>query len=139
MQERMYASGDTQELERVRHFVESKAREFGFTEQGVYKITLAVDEACSNLIRHSYQHDSSKEFCVEVGFDEGILVIEILDSGAAFDPLNVPAPNLREYAEQHRRGGFGVHIIRMTMDDVEYFPSDPAHPFNRLKLTKKLN
>lgn len=138
-QQRMYASGDTKELERIRTFVESKAKEFGFSEQGAYTITLAVDEACSNLIRHSYKHDESKEFSVDINFSNDQLVIEIIDSGTAFDPLTVPPPNLLEYAEQHRRGGFGVHIIRKLMDIVEYFPADTVHPFNRLKLIKKLN
>lgn len=137
--ERLAAIGDTTELERIRQFVESKAREFGFTEQGIHKIALAVDEACSNLIRHSYQSDTSREFFVDIAQqDADELVIEILDSGDSFNPLTVPPPNLREYAAQHRKGGFGVHIIRMVMDGVEYQPADAAHPFNRLKLTKRL-
>jgi serine/threonine-protein kinase RsbW len=139
--ERLYATGDTSELEKIRSFVAERARAVGFSEQGTMKITLAVDEACSNLIRHSYNHDASKEFAVDVSFDDANtnLTIEILDSGSAFDPLTVAAPNLSEYAEQHRRGGFGVHIIRMTMDKVEYFPADARHSMNRLKLTKKVN
>jgi serine/threonine-protein kinase RsbW len=137
--ERLAAIGDTTELERIRQFVEAKAREFGFSEQGIHKIALAVDEACSNLIRHSYQSDTTKEFFIDIAQqDPDAFVIEISDSGIAFDPLTVPPPNLREYAAQHRKGGFGVHIIRMVMDGVEYLPADPAHPFNRLKLTKRL-
>jgi serine/threonine-protein kinase RsbW len=137
--ERLSAHGDTSELEKIRAFVGDKARSCGFSEQGALKVTLAVDEACSNLIRHSYQHDTAKEFAVEVSIDDDRLIIEILDSGMAFNPLSVAPPNLKEYAEQHRRGGFGVHIIRMTMDSVEYFPADTLHPLNRLKLTKKIN
>ncbi len=138
--ERLAAIGDTTELERIRQFVEVKARSFGFSEQGIHKIALAVDEACSNLIRHSYQSDTSREFYIDIAEqDPKAFVIEISDTGTAFDPLTVPAPNLREYAAQHRKGGFGVHIIRMVMDAVEYLPADPAHPFNRLKLVKHLS
>jgi serine/threonine-protein kinase RsbW len=137
--ERLYVTGDTSELEKIRSFVTDKARTVGFSEQGAMKITLAVDEACSNLIRHSYNHDASRQFAIDLSFDDTNLTIEILDSGSAFDPLNIAPPNLREYAEQHRRGGFGVHIIRMTMDKVEYFPADALHPMNRLRLTKKVN
>jgi serine/threonine-protein kinase RsbW len=136
--ERLYAVGDTSELEKIRAFVSEKASAMGFDEQDIMKITLAVDEACSNLIRHSYHHDASKEFCVEVSVSGDHFAIEILDSGAAFNPTTVPLPNLRQYAEQHRRGGFGVQIIRMTMDSVEYFPADTTHPMNRLRLVKKI-
>jgi serine/threonine-protein kinase RsbW len=141
--ERLVASGNTSELENIRAFVAAKARTFGFGEQGILKITLAVDEACSNLIRHSYNHDETKEFFVDIGDasndHDHVMVIEILDSGAAFNPMSVAAPNLKEYAEQHRRGGFGVHIIRMTMDTIEYFPADALQPLNRLRLTKKVS
>ena len=41
--ERLTASGDTTELERIRQFVQDKAREFGFSEQNIHKIALAVD------------------------------------------------------------------------------------------------
>lgn len=140
-QERLTASGDTTELERIRQFVQDKARDFGFSEQNIHKIALAVDEACSNLIRHAYQLDHSKEFFVDISPDnDNTLVIEILDNGTAFDPLTVPIPDLNQYAAQHRKGGFGVHIIRMVMDAVEYFPADDTtHQMNRLKLVKKLS
>jgi serine/threonine-protein kinase RsbW len=136
---RLAAFGDTTELERIRQFVEEQAREFGFAEQWAHKIALAVDEACSNLIRHSYHSDASKEFFVDISkHDAETLVIEISDSGSTFDPMTVAPPNLQQYAAQHRKGGFGVHIIRMVMDGIEYLPADPAHPMNRLRLVKRL-
>jgi serine/threonine-protein kinase RsbW len=138
--ERLAAIGDTTELERIRQFVEEQAREFGFADQWIHKIALAVDEACSNLIRHSYHSDASREFYVDISKqDTETLVIEISDSGSSFDPMTVAAPNLQQYAAQHRKGGFGVHIIRMVMDGIEYLPADPAHPMNRLRLVKRLS
>lgn len=140
LHERLAAIGDTTELERIRQFVEDKAREFGFADQWIHKIALAVDEACSNLIRHSYNSDASKEFYIDINKqDADVLVIEISDSGSSFDPMTVAAPNLQQYAAQHRKGGFGVHIIRMVMDGVEYLPADTAHPLNRLRLLKRLS
>jgi serine/threonine-protein kinase RsbW len=136
--ERLIASGDTVELERIRQFVSAKAQEFGFSEAVVHTIALAVDEACSNLIRHSYHLDASKELVIDVHAEGELLIIEILDSGTAFNPINVPTPDLKQFAAQHRKGGFGVHIIRMVMDGVEYVPANSAQPLNCLKLVKKL-
>ncbi|MCS6807688.1 MAG: ATP-binding protein [Bacteroidota bacterium] len=137
---RLTAFGDTRELERIRQFVQEKAREFGFSEQGAHTIMLAVDEACSNLICHSYHFDKAREFFIDIR-PQGTeaLVIEIFDNGAAFDPFSIPPPNLQEYALQHRKGGFGVHIIRTIMDTVEYFPATHTHQMNCLKLVKKLS
>jgi serine/threonine-protein kinase RsbW len=139
--ERLTAVGNTTELERIRQFVQDKAREFGFSDESVHKIALAVDEACSNLIRHSYHLDETKTFIIDISSEaDNALTIEIKDKGDAFDPLTVPPPDLRQYAAQHRKGGFGVHIIRMVMDAVEYFPANPpAEEMNCLKLVKKIS
>ena len=139
--ERLTAVGNTTELERIRQFVQDKAREFGFSDEIFHKIALAVDEACSNLIRHSYHLDETKTFIVDISSQgDNALAIEIMDKGDAFDPMTVPAPDLRQYAAQHRKGGFGVHIIRMVMDAVEYFPANPPdEEMNRLNLVKKIS
>lgn len=130
------ASGDTAELKRVRDFVEEKSRQFGFSEEGASKLMLAVDEACSNLIRHSYLFDKNRQFCVEISWENNGLVIEIYDTGVTFNPLSVTTPNMQEYFSKFLRGGLGVHIIRKIMDGIEYIPADSSHPFNILRMMK---
>jgi serine/threonine-protein kinase RsbW len=44
----------TERLIEVRDFVSTAAREFGFTDEEVSKIALAIDEACTNIIKHAY-------------------------------------------------------------------------------------
>lgn len=136
---RLCVPGDTAELQRIRAFVEAKARGFGFSDQGVYNITLAVDEACSNVIRHAYRHDRNKEFCVEIQFEHGKFVVQIFDSGVAFNPLNLKPPNMKEYFEKFMKGGLGVNIIRKVVDTIEYIPANSSHPFNILKIIKSLD
>ena len=136
--QRICIPGDTAELAKVREFVETIARRCGFTEEGAYKIVIAVDEACSNLIRHSYKLDSSRQLCIQVENAGKTLTIEIIDSGNSFNPLNVPPPDMSEYFRKFMRGGLGVHIIRQLIDQVEYIPADSSHPFNILKLVKSL-
>ncbi len=135
---RICIPGDTAELAKVREFVEMMARSCGFTEEGAYKIVIAVDEACSNLIRHSYQLDNSRQLCVQVENLGKTLTIKIIDSGNSFNPLSVPPPDMGEYFRKFMRGGLGVHIIRQLIDQIEYIPADSSHPFNILKLVKSL-
>lgn len=137
-EQRICIPGDTAELAKVRNFVEMIARRCGFTEEGAYKIVIAVDEACSNLIRHSYKLDSSRQLCVQVEVVSNSLTIKIIDTGNSFNPLNVPPPDMGEYFRKFMRGGLGVHIIRQLIDQVEYIPADSSHPFNILKLVKSL-
>ena len=136
--QRICIPGDTAELVRVREFVEEMARRCGFTEEGAYKIVIAVDEACSNLIRHSYKLDSSRQLCIQVETAGKTITIKIIDSGISFNPLNVPPPDMGEYFRKFMHGGLGVHIIRQLIDQIEYIPADSSHPFNILKLVKSL-
>ncbi len=135
---RICVPGSTSELHRVRAFVEARARQSGVGEQGVYNITLAVDEACSNVIRHAYKHDQGREFCVTIEINDNELIIEISDSGDAFDPMTIRTPNMKEYFENFRHGGLGISIIRRVVDKIEYLPAGAGRPFNILKLIKSL-
>ena len=43
----------TEELHRIRMIVEDQAVGFGFDRETAFRMALAVDEACTNIIKHS--------------------------------------------------------------------------------------
>jgi anti-sigma regulatory factor (Ser/Thr protein kinase) len=49
----------------------------------------------------------------------------------------VAAYDVHEVMDKRRSGGFGLHIIRRSMDSVEYHPD--ALEGNRLVMVKKLH
>lgn len=110
----------TTALSDVREFVNRLAGEFGFGDKEVSEITLAVDEACTNVIKHAYKENPEGEFEIKViasGFEFEIVV---RDWGDSFDPEKVPVPNIREKIKKHRAGGLGIFMMRKLMDTVEY-------------------
>ncbi len=111
---------DTGQLESVRGFVESAAREFGFDDDDVSNIVLAVDEACTNIIKHAYGGAATGEIRIEIRPKGKTFSIHILDSGKPFDPEGIEPPNLRKHLTEFRRGGLGVYLMRRLMDKVEY-------------------
>ena len=135
----MKAKSDTAELEKIRAFVSLKAEEFGFSSAESQKIALAVDEACSNLIKHSYKYDSSKSFCLEVETINNYFTVKISDKGIPFNPMAISSPDMEEYFRTFKRGGLGIHIMKLVMDNISYLPSDEKNPYNLLKLTKELH
>ena len=135
---RIISNADLAELQSIRDFVQKKASEYGFDEEASYKISLAVDESCSNIIRHAYKLDSNKELSVEIDVSNGSFTVNIFDWGEPFNPMNKEMQDMEEYLKQFKRGGFGIHIIRMIMDAVEYYPSNSANKPNLLSLKKKL-
>ena len=48
--------GRLDEIARARDFVAAVARNVGLSEKSVHHCALAVDETCTNIIEHGYQH-----------------------------------------------------------------------------------
>ena len=123
---------DPRVLSVVRSAVQQFASVLGFSEGDCNAITLAVDEALTNVIRHAYQnrHDQPIGLVCE-GRDAGAEFI-LTDCGIAADPANFCSRPLGEV----RGGGLGTHIIAKVMDQVSYERSAEG---NRLRLFKSLN
>lgn len=95
-------------------------------------IVSAVDEACSNIIRHSYKNDYSRKIDLTVRLKTNSLTISILDDGIHFD-INSIEPRDTNHLNP---GGLGIFIIKQIMDTVEY--SRTSKGSNKIKMVKKL-
>ena len=83
-------------------------------------VVLAVDEACSNIIKHAYGKKSDQVIKIRCTMYENRLEIRLRDFGVKADLNKIQPRNL----EDVRPGGLGVHLIRTVMDKVEY-KNDP--------------
>ncbi len=130
----LYTRASTDELERIRDFVMEHARRFGFQETDVNDIVLAVDEACTNIIKHSCKENSNKKIylCIELRNNE--MLVSITDYGNSFDPENYSMPSIQEQLEHKKRSGYGILLIRKLMDNVEYRNRKSR---NEIRMTKK--
>ena len=127
----------TERLIAVRDFVSEAARAFGFGDEDISKIALAVDEACTNVIKHAYRFDPTKIIQVSVRAGNGTFEIAIKDDGVQFNPTQVQPPDMKDYLSHFRRGGLGVHLMKSLMDKVEY--SIAPGKANEVRLTKYLS
>ena len=127
-------SADYAQLASVRDFVGQTGRDLDLDEQTIYQLQLAVDEACTNIVRHAYDGDSGQiELEIEATGD-GVQV-RLRDWGEPFDPQLVPEPDVTAPLEQRPLGGLGLFLIRQMMDEVR-FEFDPEQG-NRLTMTKR--
>jgi len=127
----------TDRLIAVREFVSDAARDFGFNDEDVSKIALAVDEACTNIIKHAYKFDPNKNITVTVQGGNGTFQVVIHDNGIQFNPNEIHSPDMKEYMRNYRRGGLGVYLMKSLMDKVEY--SIARGKANEVRLTKYLS
>ncbi|HEY4644638.1 MAG TPA: ATP-binding protein [Bacteroidota bacterium] len=127
----------TEKLTRVREFVSRAARKFGFGEDDVSKIALAVDEACTNIIKHAYNFDPDRLIHLSILINEARFEVVITDDGRKFDPELFQIRNMTEYVKQYKRSGFGMYLMKSLVDKVEYTIKPGAR--NEVRLTKYLH
>ena len=94
----------------------------GLKKKETEQITLAVVEALTNVIRHSYGGPCDKPIVIKFNKikcpDEKKMALEIVirDFGKQVDPKTIEGRDLDEI----RPGGVGVHIMQSVMDKTEF-------------------
>ncbi len=90
-------------------------------EQRYYNMLVALTEAVNNAIIHGNGADPTKMVELQVQTSSSEVIFLVNDSGAGFDPEDVPDP--RQPDMLLRDGGRGVFLIRHLADVVEFFPT----------------
>lgn len=126
----------TENLSKIREFISSNASEAGFSKDEIDNIILAVDEACTNVIKHAYKYSPDEDLMIEIKYNKSAFTVTIEDKGISFDPTLIPSPDLQKYHREHRVGGLGMYLMKTLMDEVKYM-SVPGK-YNRVLLTKKI-
>ena len=102
----------------IRAFFHALVREsddIALTEAEIAEVQLVLQEACINSIRHAGPAGGDQYVRLTFETHPDRLQIEIQDNGAGFDPDAVPDPQVDELQE----GGYGVYIMKQSMDRVE--------------------
>jgi anti-sigma regulatory factor (Ser/Thr protein kinase) len=126
-------------LSAIRGAVERLTETLGFTTVQCRSITRAVDEAVTNIVRHSYGNRLDKPIALyfrsaqrrHEGEVQHGLEILLCDRGPEIDASKLKGRPLEEI----RPGGLGMHLIRQAMDTVEFTRKGPT---NCLRLVKYL-
>ncbi|CAM3327451.1 ATP-binding protein [Rhodothermus bifroesti] len=126
----------TRYLETVRRFVEQHARKAGLPETVINELKLAVDEACTNIIKHAYKGRTDQPIDVAVLIEPERFVVRLRDQGDAFDVTHYREPDLQALIRRRQGGGLGIRLIRKLMDQVEY---RSLGRYNEVQLVKYLH
>jgi serine/threonine-protein kinase RsbW len=95
------------------------AKKFGFSDEAIYAIDMAVREAVANAVKHGNLLDESKQ--VEMTFSnlpKG-LEITIRDYGIGFAVEEIPDPTNPE--NLLKASGRGILFMRNFAEEVEWF------------------
>ncbi len=124
-------------LYQVCDFVLERATKAGFDEHELAKIKVTVYEAGLNAIEHSYF--SNPDYWIDVYAVEKNRKFYILihDWGSSFEFDPNRNYDVEMAVKQRKTGGFGLHIIKRTVDEMYYLNDKKVG--NRLILIKKIN
>jgi len=123
------------ELARLQDQLEALAGQLGLPLKTLHEVQLAVEEHLTNILKHGFDDQGDHQIRVRVLPAPTELRLEVEDDGRPFDPLKHPPPDLSQPLEARSVGGLGIHMMRQTMDRLEYRRVEGK---NVLVMTKQL-
>jgi len=105
-------------VELVQIAIESSLAQLQLSDDDAHQIGISIREAVANAIKHGNRGDVSKLVRVDLGIDNGDLLIRVQDQGVGFDENGVPNP--LEPENLLRRNGRGILLMKQYMDQIEY-------------------
>ena len=125
-------------LRTISYFLHGVARRLELTEDTLFEIEVAVEEAAINIVSHAYPPGVMGDMMIRVDFADEVLHISLIDWGTPLDPNQVRPFDLDAPIETRIEGGMGLHLISNLVDQVirkaAPFPGEP----NELTLVKRI-
>jgi serine/threonine-protein kinase RsbW len=97
-------------------------------EDAIALLILALAEAATNIILHAYDKRPGEPIELTAEIDAASACVALRHCGRDFDPATVPPPSF----DGSREGGFGVHLIQQSVDEVDYLRDEEGQCVCRL-------
>jgi len=105
----------------------SMCRLAGFNNSTARDISLAVDEAVTNTIKHAYHFDKKRRVTLQFTITKTKLTIDVRHNGDPISDTEIHLPDMEEYMKQYRKGGLGIVLMTRIMDSVAYGNVNDVH------------
>jgi anti-sigma regulatory factor (Ser/Thr protein kinase) len=120
-------------LEKADKSLDELALAVQLPEETLFQVRLVLEEVLMNVISYGAGDGAVPHVQLNMAQKDGTLSMEIADNGIAFDPLQLPAPDLDAEIDDRPIGGLGIFLVRELMDSVTYRRDGD---WNRLVVTK---
>ena len=108
-------------LNQVLAFVDERLEALGCSMKVQMQIDVAVEEIFVNIAHYAYAPNTGPA-TLQIEIEENPLAVSItfIDSGAPFDPLAKPDPDVTLSVDERQIGGLGIYMVKKSMDSVTY-------------------
>ena len=107
-------------LEQLIDFALSCLKAAGIDKENASGIHLAVDEACTNIIKYAYADGLAGDIELTCLLDRQLAIVTIRDWGRPFNPLKMSPPDLNLDIDERPIGGLGIYLMKKFSDRIEY-------------------
>lgn len=115
----MSCDGAMSDVPGLLEFVEAACEEAEIGPDYCFDLTLAVEEAASNVIAHGYKgRGGPLSVRLEVTGDD--VTIDLRDRAEPFKPDKIGPPDARTPLEDRPVGGLGLLLMHGLMDEIHY-------------------
>ncbi len=101
-------------------FVRETAKKIGFAGNSLNNIDIAIEEAVSNVMKHTYDAEENRTFDIVCEKLRNGIKIVIKEMGLPFDPSNVKQYKPIGSIEDASTSGLGLFLISKVMDDYSF-------------------
>lgn len=108
------------EVARLQDQFESFALNQGIAARILHEVQLALEEHLANILAHGYDDKLEHRIRVRIALENREMRVQVEDDGRPFNPLEHPAPNLSLSIDKRPVGGLGIHMMRKSLDGIEY-------------------
>jgi len=105
------------DLAAIRDHVTAQVAGLGGDDDIAFRLALAADELCSNVLIHGYGGHGPLR--IQVDRTNAFRVV-ITDQAAGFDPSSAVAPDTEASIDERSAGGLGLHLVRTVSDSFEH-------------------
>ena len=141
LQIKVAISSRFENIDLVDAVMEAAMRHFGFDEETVERLGLAIREAVANGVRHGNRQEPTKKVELTCDLKQDVMALRITDEGSGFDVDAIPDPLAAN--NLFNPSGRGILLMRAFMDEVAFdfdknggtqvtlekrLPSSPSEP-----------
>lgn len=126
-------NADVKLLDDVNEFVNGVIAPYDCSIDIQFQIEVALEEIYSNIAYYAYPNDIGPTtiYC-KVEEQEGkpsLLIVDIIDKGVPYNPLEQDDPDITLSCEEREVGGLGIYLVKNSMDFVSYRHEEDANIF----------
>lgn len=108
-------------LPKVIAFVDEQLDEANCSMPTKMNIEIAVEEIFVNIAYYAYESGIGKATIQSTILEEPLAIeITFIDSGMHYNPLEKEDPDITLPLHKRKKGGLGIFIVKLSMDDIVY-------------------